>query len=274
MSATKVAPSPARSEVTTADLSFGAGFLGLDPGAGAVPLGAPPAPAPRIPPRPRRAPEDRTPPPLRAWADVPAGTYLLGEPGEEREVALRGLRIGRWPVVNAHVRAFVRDTGRPVSSAALAARLRAPQLADHPATEVTFDDAIAFCAWAGARLPTGDEWEAAARGHDRRPWPWGEVFDPERCACAEAAPGWTVPVRAHPDGAAPCGAQQLAGNVWEWVGDPPSADGWRSVRGGSYLDRAWGVRSSRELSADPARATATTGFRIALDPITRPRRTP
>jgi formylglycine-generating enzyme required for sulfatase activity len=157
---------------------------------------------------------------------------------------------------------------------ALAARLKAPQLADHPVTELTFGDAVAFCAWAGGRLPTGDEWEAAARGHDGRPWPWGPVFDPERCACAEAAPGWTVPVRAHPAGAAPCGAEQLAGNVWEWVGDPPDADGWCSVRGGSYLDHAWGVRASRALPADPARATPTTGFRIALDVDTRPGRTP
>jgi formylglycine-generating enzyme required for sulfatase activity len=173
--------------------------------------------------------------------------------------------IGRYPVVNAHVRAFVAATGRPVGRA-LAARLAAAQLADHPATEVTFADALAFCAWAGARLPTGAEWEAAARGADGRAWPWGETFDPDRCACAEAAHGWTAPVAAHPGGAAPCGAEQMAGNVWEWVADPPDADGWRVVRGGSYLDHAWGVRTARGLSADPDRATPTTGFRIAVDP--------
>jgi formylglycine-generating enzyme required for sulfatase activity len=175
------------------------------------------------------------------------------------------VRIGRYPVSCAHVARFVAETGRPVP-AQLAARLAAPQLADHPATEVTFDDALAFCAWAGARLPTCDEWEAAARGADGRPWPWGETFDAERCACAEASVGWTEPVTAHPDGAAPRGAEQLAGNVWEWVADPPDDDGWRAVRGGSYLDHAWGLRASRVLAADPARATATTGFRIAMDP--------
>ena len=238
-----------------------------------MPAGAPPALGPLAPSRPWRAPADRRPPPLQAWAQVPPGTYRLGEPGEERDVELTGVRIGRWPVVNAHVRAFVEATGRAVPSA-LAARLDAEQLADHPATEVTFDDAAAFCAWAGGRLPTGAEWEAAARGEDGRPWPWGETFDPERCACAEAGPGWTVPVRAHPDGAGPSGAEQLAGNVWEWVGDPPDADGWRAVRGGSWLDHAWGVRASRVLSADPARATATTGFRIAFDLINDPRRDP
>ena len=238
---------------------LGAGVPGLLPGAGPVPV-----PAPPVPPRPR-VPPDRSVPDLRALVDVPAGLYRLGEPGEERDVALAAVRIGRWPVACAHVARFVAETGH-ATSPRLAARLADPQLADHPATELTFDDALAFCAWAGARLPTGDEWEAAARSAEGRPWPWGETFDPERCACAEAGAGWTQPVTAHPDGAAPCGAEQLAGNVWEWVADPPDEDGWRAVRGGSYLDHAWGVRASRVLAADPARATATTGFRIAMDP--------
>ena len=235
-------------------------------------LGPPLVPSSAMPPRaprhPRAAP-DRSIPRLDDLVALPAGTYMLGEPGEEREVALGAVLIGRFPVVNAHLRVFVEQTGRRPGHA-LAARLADPQLADHPATEVTFADALAFGAWAGARLPSGDEWEAAARGADGRPWPWGPTFDEARCACAEAAAGWTAPVRAHPDGASPCGAEQLAGNVWEWVADAPDEDGWRTVRGGSYLDHAWGVRASRALSADPARATPTTGFRIATDA----RRTP
>jgi formylglycine-generating enzyme required for sulfatase activity len=200
---------------------------------------------------------------------VQAGRYRLGEEGE-RVVALDAVLIGRWPVTTAHVRAFVEATGRPVSDV-LGRRLEAEQLADHPAAEVTFADAVDFCAWASGelrrpvRLPLADEWEAAARGRDGRPWPWGEVFDQERCNSVEAGWGWTVPVRAHPDGAAVGGAEQLAGNVWEWVGDPPDEDGWRSVRGGSYFDTAWGVRCARALPADPARATPTTGFRIAIE---------
>jgi formylglycine-generating enzyme required for sulfatase activity len=211
---------------------------------------------------------------LDACVELRPGTYRLGEPGEERAVRLERVLIGRWPVVNRHARAFFEATGRSAGRD-LAARLEAPVLAEHPLTDVTFDDAISFCRWAGeelcraVRLPTGEEWEAAARGQDGRSWPWGNTFDPERCACAESGGGWTVPVTAHPHGAGPSGAEQLAGNVWEWVGDRMPG-GWRAVRGGSWLDHAWGLRASRALAADPRRGTPTTGFRIAIDPGKEP----
>jgi formylglycine-generating enzyme required for sulfatase activity len=201
--------------------------------------------------------------------DLPAGTYRLGDAGAAREVTLPALRIGRWPVVNAAMARFVEATGRAVAPA-LSRKCRDPQLADHPATDVTYADAAAYCAWAGGRLPTGDEWEAAARGADARPWPWGETFDAERCACVESGWGWTAPVISHPHGASPCGAEQLAGNVWEWVADRTEDGAWRAVRGGSYLDHAWGVRAARVLTADPGRATPTTGFRLVIDPGSRP----
>lgn len=190
---------------------------------------------------------------LDELVELPAGRYVIGEPGEEREVALGRVLIGRYPVVNARLR-----DGHP--------KRADPQLADHPATDVTLAQAEAFCRRLGGRLPTSDEWEALARGADGRPYPWGEVFDEALCACASADGGWgwTVPVTAHPGGASPFGAEQLAGNVWEWVADR-TPDGWGVVRGGSYLDTDWGLRASRAQSTDPERATPTTGFRIAVD---------
>jgi formylglycine-generating enzyme required for sulfatase activity len=213
-------------------------------------------------------------PALDEVVEVPAGAYRLGEPGEERMVELTAGRISRWPVVNAHVARFVEATGRRVAPR-LGAKLRDPRLEDHPATDLTLFEAMQFCAWAtgelGAktRLPAQDEWEATARGSDERPYPWGETFDESRCNCAEAGWGWTVPVDSHPQGAGPFGAEQLAGNVWEWVSDQ-RPDGWGVVRGGSYLDTGWGLRSSRALPADPQRPTPTTGFRIVIDKEDRP----
>jgi formylglycine-generating enzyme required for sulfatase activity len=200
-------------------------------------------------------------PALDALVELPAGRYEVGEPGEARVVVLPGVLIGRWPVTNAEFRGFLEATGRPVPPVQAA-----DALADHPATGLTRADAEAFCRRLGARLPTGDEWEAAARGSDRRPYPWGETFDPERCNCADSGWGWTVPVTAHPAGAGPFGAEQQSGNVWEWVADRGS-DGWGLVRGGSYLDTAWGLRVSRAQPADPERGTNTTGFRIAMGGI-------
>ena len=201
-------------------------------------------------------------PPLDARVLLPAGRYRVGEPGEERTVALGPVLLGRWPVTNAHLREFCESTGR-----APGPKLADPQLAAHPATDVTLADAEAFCEWLGpdARLPTGDEWEAVARGAGASAFPWGDVFEAQRCNSADSGWGWTTPVTAHPDGASPFGAEEMAGNVWEWVAGR-TADGWATVRGGSYLDTEWGLRCSRELAADPGRPTPTTGFRIAIEP--------
>jgi formylglycine-generating enzyme required for sulfatase activity len=203
---------------------------------------------------------------LAAWLGLSAAGPAAPRPPARREPPSRvppapdevvrcgDVLIGRFPVTTAAFASFRPDHPRAGIE----------QLADHPVVLVTRAEAAAFCASLGGRLPTGAEWEAAARGDDERPWPWGHTFEADRCNCAEAAWGATVPVRTHPDGASPCGAEQLAGNVWEWVSDELE-DGWGVVRGGSYLDTQHGLHAARELPADPARATATTGFRIVFD---------
>jgi formylglycine-generating enzyme required for sulfatase activity len=83
-----------------------------------------------------------------------------------------------------------------------------------PVRFVTWRDAEAFCAADHARLPTEAEWEKAARGTDGRVYPFGDVFEPGRCATEEPAP-----VGSHPRCTSASGALDLAGNVWEWVAD-------------------------------------------------------
>jgi hypothetical protein len=179
------------------------------------------AAGPTLPPAPvpRREPPSREPP---AIDDV---------------VEAAGVLIGRFPVTNAAFHPGWDDS----------------QLADHPVVNVTRAEAAAFCARLGGRLPTRAEWEAAAGSTT---WPWGDTFDPERCNCVEAGWGWTTPVRAFDQGP---GAQDLSGNVWEWVADEDV------VKGGCYLDTAYGLVSARSLPADPERATYTTGFRIVFE---------
>ena len=110
-------------------------------------------------------------PALDALVDLPAGRYEVGEPGEERACEIGAVLIGRWPVVNARFRAFLVEAGLPVP-----ATVASEALDYHPVTGVTRADAEAYCAWVGGRLPTGAEWEAAARGTDGRAYPWGGTF--------------------------------------------------------------------------------------------------
>ncbi|GAB3425478.1 formylglycine-generating enzyme family protein [Flindersiella endophytica] len=165
------------------------------------------------------------------WVSIPAGTVLRGTPANEvqavferhsdlqaqlewfRKEAPRtaihvpAFRIARTPVTNAQWRPFAEATGRPAPGGP----------ADHPVTGLPWPEAAAYCDWLGARLPTEDEWERAARGDDAREYPWGDVFDPTRANLREYGAGGTLPVGSFPGGASPFGVLDLAGNCDEWT---------------------------------------------------------
>jgi formylglycine-generating enzyme required for sulfatase activity len=117
---------------------------------------------------------------------------------------------------------------------------------DHPVVLVSHGDAEAYAAWLSARtgqrwrLPTGREWEKAARGLEGRLFPWGGDWDPARLNSHDAGPFDTLPVGSFPAGASPFGLLDAAGQVYEWTGDPVG-EGRFLVRGGSWDDSGCGV---------------------------------
>ena len=141
----------------------------------------------------------------------------------------------------------------------------------HPINCVDWYQTKAYCAWAGKRLPSDQEWEKAARGPDGRKYPWGSaeiscsyaVINDERNGCGRDS---TWPVGSKPSGASPYGALDMGGNVWEWTSSWYSSKREsRSVRGGSLESTPeWGhARASNHGGRGPASRLDDVGFRCA-----------
>ena len=194
------------------------------------------------------------------WVEVPEGDYVIGrDAGETRQplVDVAAFELARTPVTNADYERFVAETGATAPP-------HWPAPPDHPVTFVDWDEASAYCTWAGGRLPTEPEWEKAARGTDGRTYPWGDEED-ESLAVVGAGikHGSTSPVGSRPGGASPYGLLDMAGNVWEWTSTeyPP---GERVLRGGSFASPglAW-ARCTMRSHSRPARRQSHIGFRVA-----------
>ena len=198
---------------------------------------------------------------------IPAGEFTMGTPAgadgfpdeqPERRVYVGGFVLDRLEVTNRAYAAFTRATGHrtPAHSNPAVTLWKndhpLPGIEDHPVVNVSWDDAAAFCRWAGKRLPTEAEWEKAARGTDGRRYPWGNEWDLSRANSAsywagrtiefQSGADWdafwiqgegarlarehgingevlTMPVGSFPQGASPYGILDLAGNASEWVAD-------------------------------------------------------
>ena len=157
---------------------------------------------------------------------------------------------------------------------------------DAPMRFVNWSDSLAFCIWAGKRLPTEAEWERAARGKDAMPYPWGT--EPPTCqhaivkGCARRPK--SVFRKRRPMGRSPEGLQDMIGNVWEWVHDCYKSDAYQSdsgklffdqspcskriVRGGSFREpkTSPGLRGYFRRPMRPNRRARGIGFRCALTP--------
>ena len=241
------------------------------------------------------SPATRVAPPIDFdWVTIPAGKFLMGSDkakdkhafGNEQpphEVTLPTYRIARYPVTNAEYKRFVDAKGyQPPGHWENEQIPRGKE--NHPVVYISWQDAMAFCEWAGVRLPSEAEWEKAARGTDGRIYPWGnEAPDKARCNFNMAVSD-TTPVGNYPMGISPYGVLDMAGNVWEWTStlwgqnwekpdfgypyaphdgrEDPAAAGRRVVRGGSFGGRQYGVRCAFRYGRDTDFRYGDVGFRV------------
>ncbi len=254
---------------------------------------------------------------------VPGGPFVLGVDGADEPLSLDNerpahvadvdsFRIGQVPVTNGEWRYFMDDGGyrQPKWWSARGwehrqrAQLTAPQFwgpdatrvrfghvedipVDEPVQHVTYFEAQAYAAWAGARLPTELEWEKACawdpRRAKRRRYPWGDAEPTDAHANLGGAALGAAPVGAYPAGASAYGAEQLLGDVWEWTSSPlrpwpgfvpmiyqrysqPFFDGdYRVLRGGSWAVDPGILRPSFRNWDHPYRRQIFAGVRLAWD---------
>jgi len=221
---------------------------------------------------------------------VPGGEYPQGSAelrtveGPPHRVVLSPFWIGLHPVTNAQYARFLEaapETARPA--------FWGREGFDHPRQPVVgvdWADACSYCAWADLILPSEAQWEAAARGHDGRTYPWGEEAPTYEHANFRDGPGRTTSVDAHPLGTGPFGSQDLSGNVWEWcrdcwhphaysrrlaggepVVDPVETAGdgeSRAARGGSWNYPSGNLRGAYRGRIAAGERCLNIGFRVAL----------
>jgi formylglycine-generating enzyme required for sulfatase activity len=262
-----------------------------DLGAGA------PAPAAPAASRPRDGEKRRFGPAGTERAYIPAGSFTMGcvagdssctddEKPAHRVTISRGFWMDVTEVTVGTYRTYTQATGRSAPPPA-----GFSQNEDHPVVHVSWDDASAFCRWAGGRLPTEAEWEYAARGgREGQIYPWGNVlahddanYGKDSCCggLAQGRDGWefTSPVGSF--AANGYGLVDMAGNAWEWVGDwyasnfygsSPGTDPQgprngtsRVLRGGSWGNAPWNLRVSYRSDGGQSDRGDLIGFRCVGD---------
>lgn len=218
---------------------------------------------------------------------VSAGNFTMGddENSPKRQLYVNAFYMDRFEITTARYAKFLASTGAE----------HVPDFWDEvagkdsgqmPVVGVSWNEANAYCHWAGRRLPTEAEWEKAARGADERPFPWGKAPPTaDRANYQNSAPGpyqgALSPVGAFADGRSPYGVDDLAGNVSEWVADwyaesftsddvfnprGPGEGDKKVIRGGGRYDPPYRLSATARQYASPDTRGEDIGFRCASDP--------
>jgi formylglycine-generating enzyme required for sulfatase activity len=225
---------------------------------------------------------------------VEAGAYMVGSAENEPDAHFdeqprhtisfdAALLIACYPITNSQWQEWEKVSGERALSAN-SVDLSHP---NQPVIGLLYHQAVAFCAWlseqvgATLRLPAELEWEAAARGGDARRYPWGDVWHDDRAVVKQNQETTQLsrpaPVGCYPAGASPCGALDMAGNVWEWTAGEyrsypeakeafMSSSGRRVLRGGSFQSGKDQVRCAARFGYYPKQALIDGGFRVVLEP--------
>ena len=162
--------------------------------------------------------------------EIPAGTFVMGSATgavdelPEHTVQLRTYWIDKYEVSTVQYQACV-DAGtcEPTSKTA-GCNSVANERSDHPINCINWSQADTYCLWAQKRLPTEAEWERAAKGDGRRPFPWGHEVPSRDLLNFNNNVGSTTRVGSYPLGISPFGLHDISGNVQEWTGDFYAAD--------------------------------------------------
>ena len=260
----------------------------------------PPTDTPVETPKPVEAPKPPAPAVPEGMVLIPAGTYTVGRDdknnvaGPQHTVTLPTYFVDRTEVTNEAYKKFVDATSHK-PPANWPGNDYPTGRANYPVTGITWQDAADYAAWAGKRLPTEAEWEAAARGPEARRYPWGNEWLPGQANIGVTAglpakesdyPPQIMEVGGYPQGASPAGALDMVGNVWEWTadefklypGNSMSLDDpkvladlriepgitYRVIRGGAF-DGDQRHDGSYRGYLDASRAYPKTGFRCVKD---------
>jgi formylglycine-generating enzyme required for sulfatase activity len=219
---------------------------------------------------------------------IPAGEFTMGHKDSYdtlpvRRMNLPAFYIDKYEVTNKRYKRFIDATGYKVpwsQDPAVAAyawnwqkRMYPEGKGDDPVVLINWEDAVAFCAWAGKSLPSEAQWEKAARGANGKSYPWGNAWETAKANTSESGVKQTAPSGSFKADVSEYGVNDLAGNVSEWVeewfapypGNPMTnyeeRNKYKILRGGSW-DYAHSIANGYHRQyALPQSQMAAIGFR-------------